>query len=173
MELQKIAPWYKYLDQCQQELVSISFSLTNQKEALSELKDYSFMVFPMAKAYEGFLKKVFFDLQLINKETYEGRQFRIGRALNPDIKSYQRDDNWLYDNVENKFGREIARQLWDTWLLCRNRVFHYFSDCEQFLDFNTACSRIRMVEEAMQAVAQQLDQELSERQEKGHAYVKI
>lgn len=158
MELQNKSPWYEYLDKCQQELVSISFSLVNRNENLSDLKDFSFMVFPMAKAYEGFLKKVFYDLQLINKETYEGRHFRIGRALNPDVGLHQRDDNWLYDNVESRFGKELARQLWDTWLSCRNRVFHYFSDCEQFLSFNEACARIEMIQQAMEAIVYELNE---------------
>ncbi|KKQ09566.1 MAG: hypothetical protein US20_C0006G0020, partial [Candidatus Pacebacteria bacterium GW2011_GWF1_36_5] len=152
MELQKNADWYQYLDECQKELVVVSFSLLNKKEALADLKDYSFIVFSMAKAYEGFLKKVFFDLYLINKETYEGRRFRIGRALNPDIRDNQRDQDWLYDDVAHKFGKEIARQLWDTWLVCRNRVFHYFSDCTQFLSFDEAAERVKMMEEAMQLV---------------------
>lgn len=158
MELQNKSPWYEYLDKCQQELVSISFSLVNKSESLSNLKDFSFMVFPMAKAYEGFLKKVFYDLQLINKETYEGRRFRIGRALNPDVRTHQRDDDWLYDNVESRFGKQLARQLWDTWLSCRNRVFHYFSDCEQFLSFNEACARIEMMKQAIEAIVYELNE---------------
>lgn len=156
MELQKNTDWYQYLDECQKELVVVSFSLLNKQEALADLKDYSFIVFSMSKAYEGFLKKVFFDLYLINKETYEGRRFRIGRALNPDIRANQRDEDWLYDDVANKFGKETARQLWDTWLVCRNRVFHYFSDCTQFLSFDEAAERVKMMEEAMQLVTNQL-----------------
>jgi len=159
MELQESAAWYKYLDKCQQELVSVSLSLANKRNELSGLNDSSFIVFPMAKAYEGFLKKVFFDMQLINRETYESRRFRIGRALNPDVNSSQRDDDWLYDNVELKFGTKLARQLWDTWLICRNRVFHYFSNCEQFLDFDEALKRIEMMEQAMQAVTNQLNKD--------------
>ena len=157
MELQKNAPWYDYLDHCQQELIGVSFALTEQKEHFANLKDFSFIVFPAAKAYEGFLKKVFYDLQLINKDTYEGRHFRIGRALNPDIRSHQRDEDWLYDNVEIRFGNVLARQLWDTWLLCRNHVFHYFSDCEQFLTFTEAVDRLEMIKEAMEAVAEQIE----------------
>ncbi len=156
MEFQKTA-WYQYLDQCQQELVTVSFSLLAKEKELSSIKDYSFIVFPMAKAYEGFLKKIFYDLQLINKETYEGRRFRIGRALNPDVRAYQRDEDWLFDNVEMRFGKELARQLWETWLSCRNRIFHYFSDCQQFLDFPQAVNKIEMMVDAMQAVINQLE----------------
>lgn len=151
------ASWYKYLDLHQQELVDVSFSLLNKKDLLADLKDFSFLVFPMSKAYEGFLKKVFYDLNLINKETYQGRRFRIGRAFNPDVRNYQRDEDWLYDNVELKFGREVARQLWETWLQCRNRVFHYFATEKQTLSFDEAMQKIEMIVKSMQLVADQLD----------------
>lgn len=151
------ASWYKYLDLHQQELVDVSFSLLNKKDLLADLKDFSFLVFPMSKAYEGFLKKVFYDLDLINKETYQGRRFRIGRAFNPDVRNYQRDEDWLYDNVELKFGREVARQLWETWLQCRNRVFHYFATEKQTLSFDEAMQKIEMIVRSMQLVADQLD----------------
>jgi hypothetical protein len=157
MEAQENASWLKYLDVYQQKLVLVSLSLMKKRDELSGLEDYSFMVFPMAKAYEGFLKKVFFDLRLIDKETYEGRRFRIGRALNPDIRPDQRDEDWLYDNVANKFGNETARQLWNTWLRCRNRVFHYFANEQQFLSFDEALARILMMKQAIQIVAKQLD----------------
>lgn len=156
MELQRDATWFCYLDEPQQELVSVSFSLLDKQQALTGLVDYSFIVFSMSKAYEGFLKKVFFDLGLINKETYEGRKFRIGRALNPDIRVGQRDEDWLYDNVAAKFGKSLARQLWDTWLLCRNRVFHYFHDNNHFLTFTEATQRIAMMVATMETVAKQL-----------------
>lgn len=157
MELQKQANWYQYLDVYQQELVEVSFSLLQKKDALFGLKDFSFLVFSMAKAYEGFLKKVFHDLGLISKETYRGRRFRIGRALNPDIRNHQRDEDWLYDDVELKFGREVARQLWDTWLLCRNRVFHYFTNEKSSLSFEEAVKKIEMIIDSMKLVANQLD----------------
>lgn len=157
MELQKQAHWYQYLDVDQQELVIVSFALLQKKDALSDLKDFSFLVFSMSKAYEGFLKKVFYDLGLISKETYQGRRFRIGRALNPDVRHYQRDEDWLYDNVESRFGQAVARQLWNTWLVCRNRVFHYFTNEKSSLSFDEAVKKIEMIVASMQSVADQLD----------------
>ena len=116
MDLPNQTTWYNYLDIHQRELVDVSFTLLQKKDLLAGLKDFSFLVFPMSKAYEGFLKKIFYDLQLINRETYQGRRFRIGRAFNPDVREYQRDEDWLYDDVERKFGKDVARQLWNTWL---------------------------------------------------------
>lgn len=156
MEQHKHSLWYQYLDEGQRALVDTSISLMERRDLLHDLKDYSFVVFPMSKTYEGFLKKVFFDLHLINKATYEGRRFRIGRALNPDIRNHQRDEDWLFDDVALKFGVDAARQLWDTWLLCRNHVFHYFKDGKQFLTLNEAENRLEMIISAMQAVAEKI-----------------
>ena len=156
MEDPRLSPWYQYLDIPQRELVDVSFLLLQKKDLLSELKDFSFLVFPLSKAYEGFLKKVFFDLNLINRETYQGRRFRIGRAFNPDVRNHQRDEDWLYDNVETVFGREIARQLWETWLQCRNRVFHYFASDKQALSLQEAKQKIDMITQSMQLVATHL-----------------
>lgn len=153
MEIQKDAAWYQYLDECQKGLVDVSLALIGKQAQLSDLQDFSFIVFSMAKTYEGFLKKVFFDLGLINKQTYEGRRFRIGRALNPDIRNHQRDEDWLFDDVARQFGEPLARQLWDTWLICRNHVFHYFGDCKQVLSFEQAVDRVEMIIDSMQEVA--------------------
>lgn len=145
MELQKDSPWYQYLDQCQRALAETSFALLEHSSHLHDLKDYSFIVFPMAKTYEGFLKKVLFDHSLIDKSTYEGRRFRIGRALNPDVRNHQRDQDWFYDDIARIYGAEIAREMWNTWLSCRNHVFHYWPDCEQFLTIKEARERLEMM----------------------------
>ena len=49
----------------------------------SEISDYSFVVFPFAKAYEGFLKRFFLDAGYIKEEEYFSDEIRIGRILNP------------------------------------------------------------------------------------------
>lgn len=118
--------WYQFLTPEQQSSVQISFSLKEFAQKHPHLDDYSYIVFPMARAYEGFLKKYLYEQKLIEKHVYEGRRFRIGRSLNPDVHLDQRDKWWLYDDVADRCGPEVARQIWDTWLTCRNRVFHYF-----------------------------------------------
>jgi hypothetical protein len=157
MELQKNSPWYQYLELGQQLLVETSFTLLERREFLTDLKDYSFIVFPMAKTYEGFLKKVFFDLHLIDRGTYEGRRFRIGRALNPDIRNHQRDEDWLYDDAVEYFGEDVARQLWDVWLVCRNHIFHYWPDGKQELTLDAAEKRLVMMVEVMQLTVEQIN----------------
>ncbi|KUK79482.1 MAG: hypothetical protein XD95_0351, partial [Microgenomates bacterium 39_7] len=84
--------WYQYLTDWQIQLADVTSKLLQIHQQDQEpLVDYSFIVFPMSKAYEGFLKKLFFDMKLISQETYEGHRFRIGRALNPDVSPNQRD----------------------------------------------------------------------------------
>jgi hypothetical protein len=142
--------WFAYLDTKQQQLVELSFQLLERERSLSSTyPDYAFMVFPMAKAYEGFLKNYFYDLALIDTSTYEGRKFRVGRALNPDISRNQRDEFWLFDDVEHLCGTSLARELWNTWLECRNRVFHYFPKSEQPLTLERSAEYLERIREVM------------------------
>lgn len=119
--------WIKYLSPIQQELVELSIALYEREiELASDFPDYSFVLFPLSKTYEGFLKKYLYEINVIDKKVYEGRRFRIGRALNPDISEKHRDEYWLYDDVAERCGEDMAREIWDAWLECRNRVFHFF-----------------------------------------------
>lgn len=120
-------PAFNYLEDWQQQLVRLAFTLwQREKDSETHFLDYSFIVFPMAKAYEGFLKSFFLDLEFITEAAYKSRRFRIGRALNPDVRMDHRDENWVYDDVVRACGPEVARDLWEAWLTCRNRIFHYF-----------------------------------------------
>lgn len=142
--------WYTYLTAWQKQLVEVAEDLVKQFQAEKDgLADYSFLVFPMSKAYEGFLKKFLFDLNLIDQHTYEGRRFRIGRALNPDVSRQQRDQYWLYDDVARLCSPKTAREIWTTWLECRNRVFHYFPKDDGLLTFDQAVAKIEKVSQAM------------------------
>lgn len=117
--------WFSYLSEDQQALASTAYFLLEQGQQ-AQVSDYSYVVFPMAKAYEGFLKKYFFELGLISQQTYESRRFRVGRAFNPDLNSNQQDELWIFDDVARMCGLALAREMWDAWLECRNQVFHYF-----------------------------------------------
>ena len=120
-------PWFSKLPSDLQNLISMSVKLYVQEEEYqNSFSDYSFVIFPMSKAYEGFLKEYLLKKGLIDKQTYEGHRFRIGRALNPDLRNYYRDEQWLYDDLVKSCGQETARQVWEVWLKCRNRVFHFF-----------------------------------------------
>lgn len=140
------------MDSKQIQLVELSFALYERElTSATQLFDYSFIVFPIAKAYEGFLKQYLFDLELIDKKTYEGKKFRIGRALNPDVHMGQRDLYWLFDDLSQLCGEQVAHDLWLTWLECRNRVFHYYPNSENALSLAAAKEKIDMVVASLDA----------------------
>lgn len=143
------ASWYSYLTPWQQELVESSYQLAAQLRSSEPLRDYGCVVFGMAKAYEGFLKKYFLDLQLINLEEFHSRTFRIGRAFNPDVGLRQRNEFWIYDDVARACSPEVARVLWDAWLVGRNQVFHYFPDEKGKLTLDQAEGRLEILANAM------------------------
>lgn len=144
------ANWLTYLTDWQIQLIEVANHLIQEyDENRDSLADYSFLVFPMSKAYEGFLKKFLYDLNLIDKATYEGRRFRIGRALNPDVAKEQRDEYWLYDDITKICSQKTAHRLWEAWLKCRNRVFHFFPKDKGLLTYEQALSKIDLVSRAM------------------------
>lgn len=150
MEELESRSWWNYLDKVQQDLIRQSFHLLAEEEREQKsLADYSFIVFPAAKAYEGFLKKLFFDLGLISRTQFSGERFRIGRALNPAIlRDYPQES--IYEKLSRYCGgEEISARLWRTWKNSRNLVFHYFPDKENLISFSEAKSRVNEVVEAI------------------------
>lgn len=138
--------WYQQMNSWQRELVRTTLELYSREERLnSSFTDYSFVIFPMAKAYEGFLKDFFYKTGLINKRTYGDKRFRIGRALNPDLHPNRQDEFWLYGEIQRRCGQELARQLWDTWLTCRNQVFHYFPENQRKLSLLDVAADIEKI----------------------------
>lgn len=107
--------------------------------------DYSFVVFPAAKAYEGFLKKIFLDLGFISQEDYFGKHFRIGKSLNPSLpKELRREE--VYSKIVNYCGgKKLANDLWETWRVSRNLVFHWFPNEKNAITFEEAVIRVNMI----------------------------
>ena len=121
-----------------------------KSEGNSEFHDYAFVVFPAAKAYEGFLKKLFFDLSLITKEDYFGKRFRIGKALNPYLDKEDRNES-VYDKlVRYCGGKDLADRLWETWRVCRNLIFHWFPEEKNSISFAEAKERVYLVIDSME-----------------------
>jgi len=97
----KAKPWWDYLEEDLQELLTEAILLLNDAKSWKiKFHDYSFIVFPVAKAYEGFLKKLFYDMSFINENDYYGNRFRIGKSLNPNLDKDHRDEGWVYDDLE-------------------------------------------------------------------------
>lgn len=87
--------------------------------------DFSYLVFPFAKLYEGFLKKVLLDTHIIADRDYHSDHFRIGKILSPNLVGELREKS-AYKQISDRYGVALAARLWHTWKEGRNLVFHYF-----------------------------------------------
>lgn len=122
------SPLWQYLSEGQKGLIEEGLYLLNdiREHPDAKITDYSYMVFPFAKAYEGFLKQLFLDLKYITPQEYNSDRFRIGRALNPHLEKMLRHES-VYDMVVHHCrDRLLADDLWMAWKGGRNLVFHYF-----------------------------------------------
>jgi hypothetical protein len=146
---------YKYLPPEQRDLVADCEKLIEDAHKHPQnLTDYSYIVFPIAKMYEGFLKKLFLDLNLIGKDQYYSEHFRIGKALNPNLEAHLRLES-VYDKLCHHFdGEVIAKALWEAWKKGRNLLFHYFPGNLSRISLSEAEFTVRFVlEVSTQAVA--------------------
>ncbi len=150
--------WWNYIESDLQELLVASEFLANVvkswggdlPQGSKVFHDYSFVVFPAAKAYEGFLKKVFLDMGFITNEDYHGKRFRIGKALNPFLEKRLREKESVYDKVVSHCGgKELADRLWEAWSSGRNVVFHWFPDEKRVVPFDEAVKKVEMIVLAM------------------------
>ncbi len=117
------------------------------------ISDYSYLVFPFAKAYEGFLKKLFLDMDLIKEDEYYGDDIRIGRILNP---GYINELTSVYRKVcvpkgakGDAVSNEVSQKLWEGWRKGRNQIFHYFPHNFRKLSHDEAVDLINQLIEAM------------------------
>lgn len=112
--------------------------------------DFSYLVFSFSKAYEGFLKRMFLDLDLIQEDEYYGDDIRIGRILNP---SYLRENRNIFTQLcdPKHTGENIAKRMWEIWRRGRNQVFHYFPHNFRRLSYEEALSIIDEMISTMEA----------------------
>ncbi len=121
------ADLWQYLSKPQQDLLREGHYLTNNiiRQSTFIFQDYSFLVFPYAKAYEGFLKKIFYDADFISHLDYISDHLRLGKLMSPNI-SDRLGERSLYIKIKEHINTELADMIWDTWRLGRNEIFHYF-----------------------------------------------
>lgn len=158
---QRLQQYERQLVETGIELTEVFGSLINENPASStstvsstyKITDFGFIIFPVAKAYEGYLKEFLQGLHILPISQMNEDNFRIGRALNPDIRPDQRDKWWLYDDVEEICGRDNSRQIWNTWIKCRNQVFHYFPEKEKITTYQQARASVLLLLDTMEIIA--------------------
>ena len=146
--------WWPYINEDLQELLKEATLLVNKVLSWDKkFHDYSFIVFPAAKAYEGYLKTIFLEMGFITKEDYYGKRFRVGKALNPSLDRRYRRKESVYDKiVEYCGGKELADKLWNTWKVGRNVLFHWFPDEKNAIDYHEARERVLTIIDTMDEV---------------------
>ena len=138
-----------YLEPDLQGLISDGEILLDTAETnKGKVSDFSYLVFPFSKAYEGFLKKLFLDLDVMQEDDYYGDDIRIGRILNP---GYIEEHQHIYKAMclHKKGGVVMTNALWQVCREARNQVFHYFPHNFRSLSYGEALDLIHKIMEAM------------------------
>lgn len=143
--------WWTFLEEDLQGLLLTAMELIEDvRDWRGKFHDYSFIVFPASKAYEGFLKKIFLYRGFIDEKDYYGKHFRIGKSLNPSLPKRLRGVDYVYDKlVEFCGGDDLAKKLWRTWRNCRNQLFHWFLDEKKVVDYEEASKKVKQVIETI------------------------
>jgi len=134
----------KYLSENQVRLVTDVEIILNRLKIQDSISDFSFLVAPISKAYEGFLKDFFLKIGIITDNDYESDRFRVGKTLNPSLR-YKRFSVFQRLADYHEKGEELAETLWDAWKFGRNEIFHYFPNSYKSLSRNEAEDRISLL----------------------------
>ncbi len=135
----KTSGFWFYLSRGQKDLINEGMYLMNDviKDKAYHFKDYSFLVFPFAKAYEGFLKQLFKDIKFISHLDYISDHLRLGKLMSPNLVN-KLGKRSLYKKIKDKVGQDLADKIWNCWKNGRNQVFHYYPHNLKALTFDEA-----------------------------------
>ncbi len=157
MELRRNTYLWEYLSHNQQDLLLQGEYLLNNiaEDKKYNFKDYSFLVFPFAKAYEGFLKQLFLDVKFISRLDYISNHFRLGKVMSPNLIQ-KLGERSVYQKILNFSGQELADEIWETWKIGRNEVFHYFPHNLKSLTLSEADTIIEQIVSTMEKAVTEL-----------------
>lgn len=129
--------WH-YFSSTQKDLIQEgNYLMTITEEKKFKFKDFSFLVFPYAKAYEGYLKQLFLDVGFITHLDYISDHFRIGKYLSPHLIQ-KLGDRSIYTQIIKHSSEDLASEIWTMWKRGRNEVFHYYPHNIKRLTFDDA-----------------------------------
>lgn len=121
------AKFWEYLPQEQKDLILQGEYLVNTvvRHKSFSFQDYSFVIFPYAKAYEGFLKLLFKDVGFISHLDFISDHLRLGKLMSPNLMGRLRERS-LYKKIRENASDKLAERIWRAWKDGRNQIFHYF-----------------------------------------------
>lgn len=148
--INKELPLWSYMSRTQRDLIQEGDYIVNiiGTQHRYTFKDYSFLIFPFAKAYEGFLKQLFLDIGFISQIDYVSDHFRLGKYLSPHLMQ-RLEDRSLYRKIIELGGEDLAEDMWRTWKLGRNEIFHYYPHNTKGVTFHNAEVIIANIVETM------------------------
>ncbi len=151
MQRDTSSDFWKYLSQKQVDLILQGDFLREEviQKGKYDFKDYSFIVFPYAKAYEGYLKQLFKDIGFISHLDYISDHLRLGKLMSPNLVG-RLGDRSLYTKMVRIGSKDLADQIWQVWKEGRNQVFHYFPH-------NTKALSLEEAETIMNSITQTME----------------
>lgn len=108
--------------------------------------DYSFIIQPYAKAFEGFLKKVLVELKIVGLE-----EFKVDPSI-PINKFFNPKDGIVKDNLpDKKRDKAIPSVIFSVYQECRNDILHFdlYRD-HRIKDVNGAIFLYRRISDAIE-----------------------
>ncbi len=150
-------PFWTYLSGMQKDLILQGDCLMQNvvSKICYNFKDYSFLIFPYAKAYEGYLKQLFLDVQFITEEDYVSNHFRLGKYLSPHLIDHLGDQS-LYAQIRNSSTRDLAELIWQTWKTGRNQIFHYYPHNNKLVSYEDAQEIAQQILQVMEKAYEDL-----------------
>ena len=93
------------------------------EKSLHNMSDYSFLVLPMAKVYEGILKRVLVKTKILKEEDLlSNPTINVGGYFNP-IGNHK-----IFDRLKDKArDKTVPHIIYSTYQECRNNILHYDS----------------------------------------------
>ena len=140
---------YSFLDDYQRKLlydtllIKTIFTTYDSNEIFNRLiNDFSIVVFPSAKAFEGFIKKLLLAINLITqKEIKEDPYKSIGKIINGEQIQKK--------ILDKKRDRSVLKLLVAQWDFCRNVILHYDLDQPEIINKEEAFKKIEDIYEVM------------------------
>lgn len=153
----RTSDFWLYLSQEQRDLILEGQYLMEDiiKDNAYQFKDYSFLVFPFAKAYEGFLKQLFKDCGFISHLDYISDHLRLGKLMSPNLIG-KLGPKSLYEKIKEKSGQNLADRVWDIWKKGRNQIFHYFPHNLKAISFDEASTIVNEIIKTMEEAYEKL-----------------